>query len=178
MRKSEIVIGSIVLGVGILLLIGAIFNIDVWGLICPAGLIALGVLLIYRTQKAPGGGNVNLRFAGDIRRRGNWQVSNEESWGFVLDTVLDFTEADIPEGETTFRFGAFVNDIKIKVPAEIGIAIQSMAFMTETRIHGPSEQTFFLPFEWQSDNFASVNKKVWIKPTAFVSEIKIEHTEM
>jgi len=177
MRKSEILIGSIVLGIGALLLIGALFNIDIWGLICPAGLIGLGAWLIYRTQKDPGGADVKIRFVGDIRHRGVWQAENEETWGFVLDTVLDFSEADLPDGETTFRYGAFVNDVKITVPPEIGIAIQSMAFMTEARINGPGEQTFFVPFEWQSDNFATASKKVVIKPMSFVSEVKIQPTE-
>jgi predicted membrane protein len=177
MRKSEIVIGAIVLGVGVLLLIGALFNIDIWGLLCPAGLIALGAWLIYRTRKDPGGVDVKIRFVGDIRHRGAWQAESEETWGFVLDTMLDFSKADIPEGETTFRYSAFVNEVKVIFPPEIGIAIQSMAFMTEARIYGPSEQTFFIPYEWQSDNFASASKKVIIKPMSFVSEVKIQMTE-
>jgi len=177
MRKSEFVIGTIVLGVGILLLLGAVFNIDIWGLICPAGLIGLGAWLIYRTRTEPGGAGVKIRFVGDIRRRGVWQVENEETWGFVLDTVLDFSEANLPDGETTIRFGAFVNEVKITVPPEIGVAVQSMAFMTEARINGPSEQTFFIPFEWKNDNYAAASKKVIIKPMSFVSEIKIKKAE-
>ena len=177
MRGSEIIFGSIVLGVGLLLLIGAFFDVDIWGLICPAGLIGLGVWLIYRTRKDPNQGDVRIRFVGDIRRRGVWQPENEEIWAFVLDTALDFTEADLPNGEIVLRYGAFVNDIKITVPPEVGIAIQSMAFMTEVRINGPSEQTFFVPYEWQSDNFATAAKKVTIKPICFVSEIKIQQTE-
>lgn len=177
MRKSEIVFGAIVLGVGVLLLIGALFNVNIWGLICPAGLIALGVWLIYRTRKDPHEGDIRIRFVGDIRRRGAWQPDNEEIWAFVLDTVLDFTEANLPNGETIFRYGAFVNDIKVTIPAEIGVAVQSMAFMTEARINGPSEQTFFVPFEWQSDNFATAAKKVTIKPVCFVAEVKIQQLE-
>ncbi len=177
MRKSEIFFGSIVLGAGLLLLIGALFNIDIWGLICPAGLIALGVWLIYRTRKDPSSGDVKIRFVGDIRRRGTWQAKSEEIWGFVLETVLDFSEADLPDGETIFRYGAFVNDVKVIFPPEIGVAVQSMAFMTETRIDGPSNQTFFVPFEWQSDNFATARKKVTIKPVSFVSEVKIQKAE-
>jgi predicted membrane protein len=176
-RKSEIVTGSIVLGIGVLLLIGALFKIDVWGLICPAGLIGLGAWLIYRTQKDPGGADVKIRFVADIRRRGTWQAENEETWGFVLDTVLDFSEANLPDGETTFRYGSFVNDVKVTVPSEIGIAVQSMAFMTEARINGPGEQNFFVPFEWQSDNYATASKKVIIKPMSFVSEVKIQQTD-
>ena len=53
MRRSEVVIGAIILGIGVLLLLGSLFDIDVWGLICPAGLIALGILLIFRTRQDP-----------------------------------------------------------------------------------------------------------------------------
>ena len=174
MRRSEIVFGSIILGVGALLLVGAIFDIDIWGLICPAGLIGLGIWLIYRTRKDPSEGDVNIKFVGDIRRSGMWQPRNEETWGFVLDSRLDFTEADLPDGETVFRVGAFVNDVRATVPADVGIAVYSMAFMTETRINGEKQETFFIPFTWESDNFAAATKKIVFKPTCFVSEIKVE----
>ncbi|MFC1997124.1 LiaF domain-containing protein [Chloroflexota bacterium] len=178
MRRSEIIIGSAVLGIGVLLLVGAVFNIDIWGLICPAGLIALGIWLIYRTRQDPRDGEINIKFVGDIRREGVWQVQNEETWGFVLESRLDFTEADLPEGQTIFRVGAFVNDIKATFPVDVGIAIYSMAFMTDSRIQGEKQETFFIPFTWESDNFESASKKVLIKPTCFVSEIKIEQVEI
>ena len=178
MRKSEIIIGSAILGVGLLLFVGAIFNIDLWGLICPAALIALGIWLIYRTRQDPREGDLNIKFVGDIRRQGSWQPKSEETWGFVLDSRLDFTEADLPEGETVFRVGAFVNDIKATIPAEVGAAIYSMAFMTESRIQGEKQETFFIPFTWQSVNFETATKKVILKPICFVSEIMVEHVEI
>lgn len=178
MRRSEVIIGSIVLGAGILLLIGAILNIDIWGLLCPAGLIGLGVWLIYRTRKDPSEGDVNIKFVGDIRRKGAWQPQNEETWGFVLDSRLDFTQADLQDGETVFRVSAFVNDIKVTVPTQVGVAIQSMAFLTESRINGKKQETFFIPFSWESDNFTSAAKKIIIKPMCFVSEVKVEQVEI
>lgn len=174
MRRSEIIIGSIVLGGGVLLFIGAIFDIDIWGLLCPAGLIGLGAWLIYRTRKDPSEGDVNIKFVGDIRRSGAWQPHNEETWGFVIESRLDFSEAHLPEGETVFRVGAFVNDLKVSVPIDFGVAVQSMAFMTESRINGQKQDTFFIPFIWESDNFATATKKIVLKPTCFVSEIKVE----
>jgi predicted membrane protein len=177
MRKSEIIIGAIVLGVGVLLLIGAIFDIDIWGLICPAGLIGLGAWLIYRTRQDPREGDVKIRFVGDIRRTGAWQPQSEETWGFVFDTKLDFTEAEIPMGETTFRMICFVNDIKVTLPAELGIAIYSLAFMTEARINDKSEQVFVMPYEWQSDNYDTAAKKIILKPSSFVSELRITQVE-
>ena len=174
MRKSEMTIGVLILGVGILLLVGAIFDINIWGLICPAGLIGLGLWLIYRTRMDPSDGDINIRFVADIRRQGIWQVQNQEIWGFVLDSRLDFSEAELPDGTTTLRMGAFVNDIKATIPANFGVAIYSMAFMTESRIQGKKKETFFLPFHWESANFATAAKKVVLKPTCFVSEIRIE----
>ncbi len=159
MRRSEIIIGSIFLGAGVLLLIGVIFNIDIWGLLCPAGLIGLGIWLVYRTRKEPSEGEVNIKFAGDIRRSGAWQPHNLETWGFVLDSRLDFSEAEIPDGETVFRVSAFVNDIKATIPADIGVAVYSMAFMTDSRINGDKQETFFIPFTWESDNFATAVKE-------------------
>ena len=177
MRKSEIIFGSVILIAGALLLIGAIFDIDVWGLICPAGLIALGVWLIYRTRKDPREGDVKIRFVGDTRRRGVWQPESEEIWAFVLETVLDFTEAELPDGETTYRYGAFVNEFKVTVPTNIGVAIQSFAFVTETRLFGTHEQTIMVPFEWQSENFDTATKKVVLKPMCFYAEVKIQQSE-
>jgi len=174
MRRSEVVIGGIILGIGVLLLLGSIFNIDVWGLICPAGLIALGILLIYRTRQDPSERAFKVKFVGDIRRKADWTPQSEETWGFVLDSRLDFTDVDLPDGETVFRAVAFVNDIKATLPADIGVAIYSLAFMTDSRIQGEKQETFFIPFEWQSANYQTAVKKVVFKPTCFVSEIKIE----
>ena len=178
MRRSEVIIGGIILGIGVILLLGSLFNIDVWGLICPAGLIAVGILLIYRTRQDPGDRTLNIKFVGDIRRKADWVPQSEETWGFVLDSRLDFTNADLPDGETIFRVLCFVNDIKATFPADVGIAIYSLAFMTDSRILGEKQETFVIPFEWQSENYQTAVKKVVFKPTCFVSEIKLEQNRI
>ena len=178
MRRSEIVFGAIILGVGVLLLIGVFFDIDIWGLICPAGLIGAGIWLIYRTRKSPSEGDVKIKFVGDIRRKGVWEPIDEEIWGFVIDSRLDFSEAILPDGETSFRVGAFVNDVKATVPAQVGVAVHSMAFFTESRMNGEKQDTFVMPFSWESDNFATAAKKIVLKPTCFVSEIKVEQVRL
>ena len=174
MRRSEVVIGGIILGIGVLLLLGSLFDIDVWGLICPAGLIALGILLIFRTRQDPSDRALKIKFVADIRSKANWVPQSEETWGSVLDSRLDFTDADLPDGETVYRVLSFVNDIKATFPVDVGVAIYSLAFMTDSRILGEKQETFFVPFEWQSANYQTAVKKVVFKPTCFMSEIKIE----
>jgi lia operon protein LiaF len=174
MRRSEIIYGSIILGVGVLLLIGAIFNLNIWGILCPSGLIALGVWLIYRTRKDPREGDLDIKFVGDVRREGAWEAMSNETWGFVLDSRLDFSEADLPTGQTVFRVVAFVNDFKVIIPDNVGIAVNSMAFMTESKIQGEKQETFFIPYSWESENFDTASQKILLKPTCFVSEIKVD----
>jgi predicted membrane protein len=174
MRRTEIIIGASVLSIGVLLLLGVVLNIDIWGLICPAGLIALGVWFIYRTRQNPEQGDLKIRFVADIRKDGAWQPDNRETWGFVLESRLDFTNAILPEGETMIRVVSFVNDIKATVPDDIGVAVYSIAFMTDSSIQGEKQETFFIPFSWESDNFQTAAKKVVFKPTSFVSEIKVD----
>jgi predicted membrane protein len=174
MRRSELIIGSIVLGLGIVLLLGEFFNIDVFGLLCPAGMIGLGVWFIYRTQKKPLESDLNIKFVGKVQFDPESPSQQSETWGFVLDSRLDFREINLQEGETTLRIGAFVNDIKAKIPVDIGFAVYSAGFMTESNIAGDKQQTFFMPFSWQSNNYESSEKKINFKPTCFVSEINIE----
>jgi predicted membrane protein len=174
MRKTEIIVGSVILGFGFLFLIGSLFDFNIWGLICPAGLIGLGVFLMYRTNKNPSDGDIKIRFVGDIRRQGVWEAHDDETWGFVIDSKFDFTDAKLPDGMTTFQISAFVSDFKIVVPADLGVSIYSMAFMTESRVFGEKQETFFIPFSWESDNFKTANKKIILKPTCFVSEIRVD----
>jgi predicted membrane protein len=178
MRKTELFFGAIVLGVGFLLLIGAVFDINVGGLICPSALILIGGWLIFRTQTAPEQTAVHYRFVGDFKRRRPWQLEqNEEHWAFVNDLKLDFSQAELLDGETSLRVGAFVNDLRIWVPPDLGVAINSMAFVTETRIYSERMQTILAPYTWQSDNYATATKKIILRPIGFFSEIRIKTSE-
>ena len=91
----------------------------------------------------------------------------------LTQTLASFFDDSIAE-----KVLSFVNDIKATFPADVGIAIYSLAFMTDSRILGEKQETFFIPFEWQSANFQTALKKVVFKPTCFVSEIKIEQEEI
>ncbi|MBN1668230.1 MAG: hypothetical protein JW862_14150 [Anaerolineales bacterium] len=178
MRKTELFFGAVVLGVGILLLIGAYFDIDTGSLICPGALILIGVWLIYRVQTAPEKTAVNFRLVWDFKsRHGIELLQDEEHWAFVNDVALDLSQAELAPGETSLRLGAFVNEIKLHVPADLGIAIDSMAFVTETRIFDDRQQTILAPYNWQSDNYTTASKKIILRPLGFYCEIRIRRSE-
>ena len=47
-----------------------------------------------------------------------------------------------------------------------------------SRINGEKQETFVMPFSWESDNFTTAAKKIMLKPICFVSEIKVEQVDI
>ncbi len=93
--RGQLIFGSLVLLLGIVLLIGNVFEINVWAFCWPILIIAIGVWLIIRPQLGGSHGEVNLRPLGTIRRHGEWHVRDEEIWMLVGDVDLDLSRATI-----------------------------------------------------------------------------------
>jgi len=172
MRNNQVIFGTILLGLGLLLLFGAIFNIDVWSLICPLFLILIGVWLLLRPKMATA--PFNLRLLGDIRRHGAWQVADEDIWLIVGDVVFDMSEAEIPQGDTNLKSQGFVGSVKLRVPEGVGVLISSTAFVTDVRLFGQKQNSFVSPVTMQSPDYASAEKRIHLETLYFVGDIKID----
>ena len=129
-NKGQLIIGLVIVLIGVSLLVGNLFHVNLWDFLWPLVLIGLGVWLLLRPQTVRTGTKVQQRLLGDIRRRGAWQVTDEEFWILVGDVKLDMTTADIPQGETLIRTYGFVDSVKLIVPEGIGVSVSSTAFVT------------------------------------------------
>jgi len=87
-NRSTIIIGSLIILVGFISLINALFHINLWDYFWPVVLICLGTLLLLRPQMVMPGTQVRFIPLGDIQRSGPWQVTPEEIWTFVGDIDL------------------------------------------------------------------------------------------
>ncbi len=172
--RGEILVGVLLVAIGFLALMSTLFNVD-FGLICwPSFFILLGIWIIIRPRMVSEGTNVHLIFLGDLNRSGEWEVSDQEIWSFITDTDLDFTQTDIPEGETAIKFYGFVGDLNLALPAEIGFKLNAYGFVTNTRILGEKQTGFFLqPVQEQSENYMTASRKVNIDLLAFIGEVDI-----
>ena len=126
-NRRQIIIGSIIVIFGVVILLEAIFDIEIWGLLCPAFLIVLGVWLIFRPRSKGGDSDLQVFFAHNVRRREQWTATNEEFWGFAIDLKLDLSKAEIPPGETTIRTYGFVSELRISLPSDIGLSVNSLS---------------------------------------------------
>ena len=172
-KQTQILLGSVLIGFGFLIMMSNLLDID-FGAICwPSLLILVGVLIIVRPRIAPEGTDVRILFFGDLRRSGEWDVMDEEIWSFVGDVDLDFTQANFPEDEATFKLYRFVGDLDIIAPKDMGISISSMGFVTEARIEGKKRGGFVTPVRYTSENFESAAKRIRLDMISFVGDLKV-----
>lgn len=172
--RGEILVGVILVLVGFVALVSNLFNID-FGLICwPSFFILLGVWIIVRPRMVSEDTKVHPILLGDLRRSGEWEASDQEIWAFIADVDLDFTQATIPEGETAIKMYAFVGDLDVTLPSDVGFTVNSYGFVTDARILDEKQNGFFLqPVQETSENYETASKKVSIYLLAFVGDVKV-----
>jgi lia operon protein LiaF len=84
------------------------------------------------------------------------------------------TKYDVPAGETLIRGVAFVSDVEIFVPADVGLAIDLSSFVSTLKLQGQEEETAFLsPLNWRSDGYKAMERRVRFELTQFVGDIKV-----
>ena len=65
-NQGELVLAVVIILVGVLFLIGNVFDVDVWALCWPIGLILLGVWVLLRPQLVRSDTAVRQKLIGDI----------------------------------------------------------------------------------------------------------------
>jgi lia operon protein LiaF len=172
-NQGQLILAVIIIGVGTLLLIGNVLDVDVWVFCWPIGLILLGLWLLMRPQLVGRDTAVRQKLLGDIRRRGAWQVEDQEFWLGIGDVNLDMTEAEIPTGETNLRVWHFVGSVKLHVPEDVGVSLSANAFVADVRFFDRKQDSIISPVHMTSDNYEAAERKIRLETTAFVADVRI-----
>ena len=177
-NKQQVFIGGAIVLIGVAFLIGNIFDVDVGSLCCPVALIAAGVLVLMRPQLLDPDTPSRLKLLGDVRRRGAWQVTDEELWVGIGDVRLDMADADIPVGETRIRIFSFVGTLRMSVPEDVGVSVSSTAFITDAKVLDHRQDYVVTPFEMSSDDYEAAERKVRLEVLAFVGNLRIRRVQV
>lgn len=175
-RQGRTIIGLAIIAVGLMFLIGTIFQVNVWAFCWPAGLILVGVWLLVRPSMVGPETRIEQKVLGDIRRGGSWDVVDEEIWLGVGDLRLDMTEATVPTGETQIRVFGLVGDVDLIVPEGIGVSVVSWAFVTDGKVFGEKEQSFVTPLQVASDDYETAERKIRVETYFFVNDLTIKRS--
>jgi lia operon protein LiaF len=173
-NQGRTIIGLVIIGVGLVFLLGAVFRVNVWTFCWPVGLIAVGVWLLIRPSMVGPDMRVEQKVLGDIRRTGAWDVVEEEIWLGVGDVRLDMTQATVPTGETRICVYGLVGDVDLIVPEGIGVFVSSWAFLTDGKVFGRKEQSFVTPLQATSDDYEIADRKVQVETYFFVNDLTVK----
>lgn len=172
--NRQLIIGGLILIVGLLLLLGTVFNLNLGAICWPSVLILLGIWMLARPRMTAPGPGLKVLFLGDIRRSGDWQLANEDFLTFIGDIRLDMTTAKIPEGETRLGIYGFIGDITLTIPEQVGVAVSSMGFVSNARLWTGKRESFLLPIDQVSEGYTEAQSKVRIETYCFISELKVK----
>jgi lia operon protein LiaF len=172
-KRLQIYVGATIVALGVLSLVGTLWNIDVWGYLWPLLFIAAGVLLLTRARSPERYGETHVRLLGDVRRLGAWTVREQEIWCIIGDVNLDLTQAEVPAGETPIRVVGFVGDVTVTLPEDVGLAVSTTAMVTTARVFGQKQDYVFTPYRMESDAYREANRKIRLDLLYMVADLHV-----
>jgi predicted membrane protein len=173
-NRAPLIFGGILILLGILSIIGTIFKIDT-GVFCwPLLLIGIGVFILLRPKLEASNASSSFRLLGNNNRGGAWKVSDSETWTLIGDTILDFTQADIPVGETHLHINSFVGDIRLYVPECVGVALISTAMFSDARFFDEHRGLFFGSLEFSTPGYESAERRIHVETFSFMGNVKVK----
>jgi predicted membrane protein len=173
-NQGRIVAGIAIIGIGLLFLVGTVFRVNVWAFCLPIGLIVIGAWMLLRPSMVGPDVRISQKVLGDIRRKGAWDVVDEEIWLGVGDVRLDLTEATIPTGEPKIQIYGFVGDVDLIVPQGIGVSVSSWAFFTDGKVFGKKHESFVMPLNVESDDYSTAERRVHLETYFFVTDLTVK----
>ena len=178
MKRWQLFLGLFLIVLGLVSLFELVVHVDLWRFIWPLLLVALGVWLILRPRMAGSDVKVQMPILGDVRMTGVWEATNHELWMLAGSNRLDFSEAVFPNDEATIKIIGFVADVKVILPEDIGLNIESNAFVSELKGFTGKEERILNTLEFTTPEYGSASRKVRLQTFGFVSEIKLNRPLM
>ncbi len=172
-NQGQMVLALVIIAIGVVLFIGSVLDVDVWALCFPTALILVGIWILLGPRLAGPDRTVRQKLLGDIRRRGIWEVSDEEFWLGIGDVRLDMSEAEIPPGETELRVWHFVGDVRLHVPEGVGVSVSSTAVVTDVRFFGKKREGILSPVRMTSDDYESAERTIRLEVTSLVGDVRV-----
>ena len=173
-KQSRVMVGLAFIGVGLLFLIGVVFRVNVWRFCWPLGLIAVGGWLLLRPVMAGEGTKIRVHPLAEVRRRGAWDVGDEEIWIFVGDVHLDLAEASLAPGESKIKIFGLVGDVTVVVPEGLPLSVTSFALMTDGKVYGKKREQFVTPMQIESEGYSAAAARVRVETYFLVNSLKLK----
>ena len=173
--KTETYVAVIIILLGVLLFVANLTETPIWPYLWPTGLIAIGVGLVVRPRmvRRTRAQTRTWRLLGDVNRRGQWQVIDEDIWNVIGDVMLDLRDADIPTGETRIHVHGFVSQVNVRVPSNAGVRVSGQAMVLDANAFDYDQTFIMTPYDSQTLNYEDAERRVHIDLQLFVADLNV-----
>lgn len=173
-RSSHVMLGAVLIGVGALFLLSNMFNINMWRFFWPVMLIGIGLfVLTWNSRRNPEAAHED-HIIGEIKRKETGAMHSQDMWIGIGDIDLDLTGASFPSGITTYQISGFVGDIKVNVPANVGVQARFEGVAGDMNVTGQQQEIIFGSGVLQSPNYQGAERKLHLETRHFAGEIKVD----
>jgi len=172
-NRGQVLVGAFLVLLGVGFLLATVLKINFWAICFPASLILMGVLLLLRPKMFGTTSSNNWYLFGDVKRSGAWTVTDEEFWLLFGNTKLDFTQAQLPAGETTIRMNGFIGDVDVTVSPDVGVLVSASGFIVDVRTPTDKIDRFLSLATVASPNYATAERKLHVNTTFLIGDIDV-----
>jgi lia operon protein LiaF len=116
-------------------------------------------------------------FIGDIHfGQEDWELTPLNISLFIGDTIIDLTNASIPDGETRINVSSFIGDLKIFIPNDmhLEVSVTASAFISDMKVLDRYESGLFKNLQAQTRDYADGDKKIHISVSTFIGDVIVK----
>jgi predicted membrane protein len=172
-KRGQQILAISLIALGGLLMAARFLDISPGRIFWPLMLLILGVILVVSPQSLRPSANSRFAFAGDYFFGDSWEVQSQEFRMFAGDVEFDLANTEIPVGETFIQVYCFAGDLDVRVPAGVGVKIDTNAFVTDVKINGEKEEIIFSGLHYKSRGYDEAKRKLIFEWTSFASDVNL-----
>lgn len=165
--------GILLILFGLLALVSNLTGIELGNFCFPVGLILIGLWVLARPKMVKDGSAVEFNLLGEFKRSGGWTVKPVEIWSGVGEVKLDFSQAEVPAGETRLHIYSLVGDIVLRPGTNIGLQLTVNGMVNSIKWMGAKQDNFLSSVQLADAEFAQAERKLLVEVTALIGDIKV-----
>jgi len=172
--RGVMIIGIFLIVMGVIALVSNLTDINFSNFCFPTILILMGLLVLFRPRMVKEGVDVDFILLGEYKRSGVWPVAPVEIWAGLGDVKLDFSQAEIPVGETPVHIYHLIGDVVLVPDDKAGLSLTASGLLNTVKWMGAKQDNFLNSVQLATPNFTQAERRVAVEVTNLIGDVKVK----
>lgn len=172
--RGVMIIGIFLIVMGVIALASNLTGINFSNACLPTVLILMGLLVLLRPRTVKEGVDVDFILLGDYKRSGVWKAAPLELWSGLGDVKLDFSQADVPEGETPIHIYHLIGDVVLRPGDVAGLSLTANNLLGTVKWMGAKQDNFLNSLQFSTANYSQAERKLLVEVTNLIGDVKVQ----